>query len=171
MGAIKVHDEQFGTGEYPTSFRFVGSDGLKPQQLPADLQAWFDRQHQQSGRIVYVAFGMNPSTVLTHLTSTVHALLSSGMSVVWSLPEIHAAAAPKFEPCSLDMCPGERLFVSSWLPQQAILAHPSVGAFVSNCGMNSALESIVAEVRLVCIPQSGEQLHISQRVAQSSVGS
>ncbi|KAG6428874.1 hypothetical protein SASPL_106913 [Salvia splendens] len=52
-----------------------------------------------------------------------------------------------------------------WAPQQQILAHESVGVFVSQCGWNSILESIASCVPLICLPVFAEQKLNSRMVA------
>ncbi|KAL1543126.1 beta-D-glucosyl crocetin beta-1,6-glucosyltransferase [Salvia divinorum] len=48
---------------------------------------------------------------------------------------------------------GERgRIVQGWAPQDGILAHPSIGAFVSHCGWNSTLESIHFGVPVISMP-------------------
>ncbi|GJU48422.1 UDP-glycosyltransferase 88B1-like protein [Tanacetum coccineum] len=49
------------------------------------------------------------------------------------------------------------LVVKNWAPQPAILSHDSVGGFVSHCGWNSTLESVVAGVPMVAWPLYAEQ--------------
>ncbi|KAI3800195.1 hypothetical protein L1987_35505 [Smallanthus sonchifolius] len=49
------------------------------------------------------------------------------------------------------------LVVKNWAPQQAVLSHWSVGGFVSHCGWNSILESVVAGVPMVAWPLYAEQ--------------
>ncbi|KAL7176637.1 hypothetical protein ACSBR2_030057 [Camellia fascicularis] len=52
---------------------------------------------------------------------------------------------------------GLGLLVRSWAPQIQILSHGSTGGFLSNCGWNSILESLVNGVPLIAWPLFGEQ--------------
>ena len=53
---------------------------------------------------------------------------------------------------------GDRgMVVAGWAPQTAILAHPAVGAFVTHCGWNSILETVVAGVPALTWPMVFEQ--------------
>ncbi|KAL4249149.1 Plant UDP-glycosyltransferase [Abortiporus biennis] len=47
--------------------------------------------------------------------------------------------------------------MSHWGPQQAILNHPVTGWFLSHCGQNSCLESIIAGIPMICWPFYGDQ--------------
>jgi hypothetical protein len=47
--------------------------------------------------------------------------------------------------------------IIGWAPQTDILAHPSVGGFVSHCGWNSILESIWFGVPIAAWPLYAEQ--------------
>uniref|UniRef100_A0A0A8Z9V4 Uncharacterized protein n=1 Tax=Arundo donax TaxID=35708 RepID=A0A0A8Z9V4_ARUDO len=49
------------------------------------------------------------------------------------------------------------MVVTGWAPQIAILAHPAVGVFVTHCGWNSVLETIVAGVPVLTWPMVFEQ--------------
>lgn len=44
-----------------------------------------------------------------------------------------------------------------WVQQQLILAHSSVGCFVTHCGSGSLSESLVNECQMVLMPQFGDQ--------------
>ncbi|XP_031263018.1 hydroquinone glucosyltransferase-like isoform X2 [Pistacia vera] len=52
---------------------------------------------------------------------------------------------------------GQGLVVSSWAPQIEILGHSSTGGFVTHCGWNSILESVVHGVPLIAWPLFAEQ--------------
>ncbi|KAK1382212.1 Glycosyltransferase [Heracleum sosnowskyi] len=50
-----------------------------------------------------------------------------------------------------------------WMQQQLLLAHPSVGCFVTHCGYGSLSESLVNKCQLVLLPSVGDQF-INARV-------
>ncbi|KAG7606005.1 UDP-glycosyltransferase 79B6 [Arabidopsis thaliana] len=45
-----------------------------------------------------------------------------------------------------------------WVQQPLILAHPSIGCFVSHCGFGSMWEALVNDCQIVFIPHLGEQI-------------
>ena len=47
--------------------------------------------------------------------------------------------------------------VTSWCPQEAVLRHQSVGAFLTHCGWNSMLESVCAGVPMLYWPFAADQ--------------
>ena len=47
--------------------------------------------------------------------------------------------------------------VVAWCDQQRVLAHPSVGCFVTHCGWNSTLEAVVCGVPMVAVPSWSDQ--------------
>ncbi|KAK0596079.1 hypothetical protein LWI29_012615 [Acer saccharum] len=57
----------------------------------------------------------------------------------------------------LDRTRDRGLVVKSWAPQVAVLNHVSIGGFVTHCGWNSVLESVLAGVPMVAWPLYAEQ--------------
>lgn len=49
------------------------------------------------------------------------------------------------------------LIVERWAPQTEILAHSSVGAFMSHCGMSSIVESVYYGVPIIGLPLKLDQ--------------
>ncbi|CAA3012505.1 anthocyanidin 3-O-glucoside 2 -O-glucosyltransferase-like [Olea europaea subsp. europaea] len=45
-----------------------------------------------------------------------------------------------------------------WIQQQLILGHPSIGCFVTHCGLGSLSESMVNDCQLVLMPHAGDQI-------------
>ncbi|KAM0899533.1 hypothetical protein ACQ4PT_021216 [Festuca glaucescens] len=59
----------------------------------------------------------------------------------------------------LDRTKGTGLIVKSWAPQHDVLAHDAVGGFVTHCGWNSILESVMAGVPMLAWP-----LYVEHRI-------
>ncbi|KAM0899534.1 hypothetical protein ACQ4PT_021217 [Festuca glaucescens] len=57
----------------------------------------------------------------------------------------------------LDRTKGTGLVVKSWAPQHDVLAHDAMGGFVTHCGWNSILESVMAGVSMLAWPLYAEQ--------------
>lgn len=51
-----------------------------------------------------------------------------------------------------------RVLVSSWVPQTAVLVHPSVAMFVSHVGLGSLYEGLSAGKRLLAMPFFADQV-------------
>jgi len=47
--------------------------------------------------------------------------------------------------------------LSKWTPQQTVLFHPVTGWFVTHCGQNSCIESVIEGVPLICWPFLADQ--------------
>lgn len=52
---------------------------------------------------------------------------------------------------------GRGKLIHGWAPQEKILAHESVGCFLSHCGWNSALEALWAGKPIAAWPLAVEQ--------------
>uniref|UniRef100_A0ACD5V4D2 Uncharacterized protein n=1 Tax=Avena sativa TaxID=4498 RepID=A0ACD5V4D2_AVESA len=115
---------------------------------------WLDRQ--RAGSVVYVSFGswvgpVGPEKV----RELALGLEATGRPFLWALKEDPSWRA------GLPAGYAERVTgrgkVVGWAPQEEVLAHASVGCYLTHCGWNSTVEAIRHGVRLLCCPVSGDQ--------------
>ncbi|CAN0922070.1 UDP-glycosyltransferase 72B1 [Linum grandiflorum] len=64
---------------------------------------------------------------------------------------------------------GRGMVVRSWAPQAEVLSHPSTGGFLSHCGWNSTLESMINGVPMIAWPLYAEQ-RMNATILEEEVG-
>lgn len=113
--------------------------------------SWLDRHNARS--VVYVCFGTVVTPPSHELVAVAEALEDSGFPFLWSLKDNLKGLLPDgfLERTSM------RGKMVSWAPQSQVLAHASVGVFVTHCGCSSVTESISNGVPMICRPFFGDQ--------------
>ncbi|KFK30296.1 hypothetical protein AALP_AA7G243300 [Arabis alpina] len=139
--------------------------GLKHEVLD-----WLDLQPKES--VVYVSFGSGGALTAEQMIELAYGLELTGQRFIWVVrpPAEDDPSASMFdktknqtEPLDflpdgfLDRTKDIGLVVQTWAPQEEILAHKSTGGFVTHCGWNSVLESIVNGVPMIGWPLYSEQ--------------
>ena len=61
------------------------------------------------------------------------------------------------------------VLVVPWVPQQAVLAHPSTKIFITHCGMHGVLEAIHYSVPMVGMPVFIDQGDILTRMVEAGI--
>ncbi|KAG8367863.1 hypothetical protein BUALT_Bualt16G0116800 [Buddleja alternifolia] len=69
----------------------------------------------------------------------------------------------------LDITKGRGMVVSRWAPQARILAHSSIGGFLSHCGWNSVTESMYFGVPIIAMPMKYEQPLTARMVVEAEL--
>lgn len=142
----------------------TGSDSDESECL-----RWLD--NQPHGSVLFISFGSGGTLTTEQLTELAIGLETSEQRFLWVVrsPSDTAAGAAYFtaqsavDPLSflpkgfLEKTKGFGLVVPSWAPQAQILSHSSTGGFLSHCGWNSTLESVVHGVPLIAWPLYAEQ--------------
>lgn len=120
---------------------------------------WLDNQKEKS--VVYLSFGTVTTLPPNEIGSIAEALEAKKTPFIWSLRDNGVKILPK------GFLERTKEFgkIVSWAPQLEILAHKSVGVFVTHCGWNSILEGISYGVPLICRPFFGDQKLNSRMVA------
>ncbi|CAL5414301.1 unnamed protein product [Camellia sinensis] len=135
---------------------------------------WLDEQPR--GSVLFASFGSSGTLSQEQLTELALGLEMSEQRFIWVVrsPAKDGASGVHYNAQSInkdddpfDFLPkgfmertrrgGLGLLVRSWAPQIQILSHGSTGGFLSHCGWNSILESLVNGVPLIAWPLFGEQ--------------
>lgn len=111
---------------------------------------WLDKHKPAS--VAYISFGSVVTPPPHELAAFAQALIESGFPFIWSFRGNIEDVLPKgFNKSGLN---GK---IVPWAPQVQVLGHASTGVFVTHCGWNSILESIVGGVPMICRPFFGDQ--------------
>jgi UDP:flavonoid glycosyltransferase YjiC (YdhE family) len=124
--------------------KLVGSNFSKEDRACLD---WLDGKPPNS--VVFVSFGSLVTPGKEQLAELACGLARSGYEFLWVVRNDQPEAAAAL--------PEGRGRVTSWCPQEAVLRHAAVGAFLTHCGWNSMLESLCAGVPMLCWPLAVDQ--------------
>jgi UDP:flavonoid glycosyltransferase YjiC (YdhE family) len=108
-----------------------------------DYFNWLDSQPVNS--VMYVSLGSFLSASASQLDEIALGLVSSEVTFLWILRE----QSPRMRQLIGDTDKG---MILPWCEQLKVLCHPSVGGFLTHCGMNSTLDSVIAGVPILALP-------------------
>ncbi|XP_058181836.1 7-deoxyloganetic acid glucosyl transferase-like [Rhododendron vialii] len=126
--------------------------------------AWLDAQPLRS--VIYVSFGSIIVMSNDQIMELWHGLKNSGKRFLWALPNVADKEWRNKIPPELFEDSSRKGYIVAWAPQDDVLDHKAVGGFLTHCGWNSTLESIVAGVPMICLPYYGDQQCISRLIAE-----
>lgn len=135
-------------------------------EVDGSCMAWLDSQSLKS--VIYVSFGSITVMKRDALMEFWHGLVNSNKRFLWVIRSdmIAGEGGDGQIPAELVAATKERGYMVGWVPQEEVLAHPAVGGFLTHSGWNSTLESIVAEVPMICWPYFADQQIISRYVGE-----
>ncbi|XP_071706700.1 UDP-glycosyltransferase 75C1-like [Rutidosis leptorrhynchoides] len=149
LDAKDSSDESFGGDMFEKSKEYVEWMNTKPK-----------------GSIVYISFGSIIMLSNKQKKAMAQGLLACGRPFLWVIrdedshtkgdkPEEEEKEEKEDSNCLEQL---EQLgLIVPWCSQLEVLSHPSLGCFVTHCGWNSTLESIVCGVPVVAFPQWTDQ--------------
>ncbi|KEH18133.1 UDP-glucosyltransferase family protein [Medicago truncatula] len=133
---------------------------------------WLENQTPNS--VLYVCFGSGGTLSQQQTNELALGLELSGQKFLWVLREPSKSKDVDYKIASignddydllkylphgfLDRTKEQGLVVPLWAPQTKILSHNSTGGFLTHCGWNSTLESIVSGVPMITWPLFGDQI-------------
>ncbi|GJM88981.1 hypothetical protein PR202_ga05571 [Eleusine coracana subsp. coracana] len=142
---------------------FLGPLSLPlPEAVPGNSQCidWLDKKPNNS--VVYLCFGTFVPVSDAQLQELALGLEASGKPFLWVVRSDSWAPPEEWT----ERVGDRGMVVTGWAPQTAILAHPAVGAFVTHCGWNSVMETVVAGVPVLTWPVVFEQFITERFVTQ-----
>ncbi|XP_016651183.1 PREDICTED: hydroquinone glucosyltransferase-like [Prunus mume] len=175
---FKALKEAQGSQGFPPVFPVgpvIKLDSARVSDGDHECLGWLDRQPR--GSVLFVAFGSGGTHSLEQMKELALGLEMSGQRFLWVVRSPNETAkngtyfsssstAQQKDPLGflpdgfLERTKEVGLVVPSWAPQVHVLSHESTGGFLTHCGWNSTLESIVNGVPLIAWPLYAEQ-HIN----------
>lgn len=167
-GAIKALQELGSPPIYPVG-PLVQMDHSSSAADRLDCMRWLEDQPR--GSVLFISFGSGGTLSSKQITELALGLEMSEQRFLWIVrtPNDESANATFFGIRSkknpIDFLPegfiqrtqGQGFVVPNWAPQAQILSHGSTGGFMTHCGWNSILESVVSGVPLIAWPLYAEQ--------------
>jgi anthocyanidin 3-O-glucoside 5-O-glucosyltransferase len=124
-----------------------------------DYTEWLNSKPKSS--VVYVSFGSILVLSNRQMEEISRGLVQSGLPFLWVIRDEQNKKKEKEEDDQLSACREAILekqgMVVPWCCQVEVLSHPSIGCFVTHCGWNSTLESLVSGVPVVAFPHWTDQ--------------
>ncbi|CAN6307765.1 unnamed protein product [Urochloa humidicola] len=117
---------------------------------------WLDTQ--ALGSVVYVSFGSLAAMDPHEFVELAWGLASSKRPFLWVVrPSLIRGFESGDLPDGFREEVGDRGRIVDWAPQDEVLAHPAVGAFLTHNGWNSTMEAVSEGVPMISRPFLGDQ--------------
>ncbi|KAK9266396.1 hypothetical protein L1049_025253 [Liquidambar formosana] len=130
------------------------------------IMEWLSKKDPSS--VVFVSFGSEYFLSKQEIEEIAHGLELSQVSFIWVV-RFHGGdkiSVDEALPEGFLKRIGEKgIVVEGWAPQAKILAHSSIGGFVSHCGWSSTLEGVMYGVPIIAMP-----MHLDQPLNARLVG-
>ncbi|CAK8541877.1 unnamed protein product [Lathyrus sativus] len=127
------------------------------------IQKWLDKQEKQS--VVYVAFGSEVILSDDEFTEIAKGLELSSFPFLWIVKN-----HDKHDWVVENDSNKNGLIWSDWAPQLRILAHESIGGFLTHCGWSSVIESFQVGCPLIMLPFINDQDLNARLMEEKKVG-
>ncbi|KAK9820198.1 hypothetical protein WJX72_007391 [[Myrmecia] bisecta] len=136
----------------PPVINFVGPLLTGPARpLPESLQAYMDSASDDC--VVYASLGTAAAVGADEFQAMAAALSALPWRVVWKLADGDLPEGMTLKDLDIQ----ENVKVVQWAPQNDILGHPNLKAFLTHAGVNSLYEAAYHAVPIVSIPMIADQ--------------
>ncbi|KAJ8769082.1 hypothetical protein K2173_024078 [Erythroxylum novogranatense] len=125
---------------------------------------WLNKQEPSS--VIYVSFGSLVVLAAKQMQSIATALRNARRPFIWVVkqPDTPRPDGSGQLPTGFLEETKDQGLVLSWSPQTKVLANVALGCFITHCGWNSVLETIVAGFPVIAYPQWTDQPTIAKLI-------
>lgn len=134
------------------------------------MRAWLDTKKEKS--VIYFALGTEVAVSRELMHELARGIDKSGMSFVWVVSNRQLVEDPDIIPIGFETRVGGRgLIWRGWAPQLRVLAHSSIGGFLTHCGWSSVIEALgLGRVLILFSGASSDQGLIARLMHSKQVG-
>lgn len=125
---------------------------------PAPTTKWLSTKTPRS--VVYVSFGSLACLPKTQIEELAWGLKQSDHHFLWVVRASEEDKLPK----GFANEASEKGLIVRWSPQLEVLASEAIGCFLTHCGWNSTLETLVMGVPMIGMPQWADQPMVAKLV-------
>ncbi|KAL8482913.1 hypothetical protein ACS0TY_025813 [Phlomoides rotata] len=112
---------------------------------------WLNEKEDRS--VIYVSFGSLSDLTEKQMEEVAYGLIDSKCDFLWVVRDTEQRKLPQdFTPRLM-----QKGLIVNWCVQLEVISHRAVGCFLTHCGWNSTLETIMMGVPMVVMPQWGDQ--------------
>jgi UDP-glucoronosyl and UDP-glucosyl transferase len=155
----------------PPAEEISSAEVTRGSELELDVIDWLDKHPPNS--VLYVALGSEVALSTELLHELAFGLEMSAVPFLWALrkPTGMGGTTTDMLPADFqDRIKAVGRVALGWVPQIRILAHASVGGFVTHCGANSVFESMQFGHPLILLPLAFESGLIARLWEERGVG-
>ncbi|CAL8137632.1 unnamed protein product [Orchesella dallaii] len=158
---ITTHYSQEHARAFPPNVIPIGGLALtgKAKPLPKDMEDFINKG---KAGFVYISFG-----TVTEFSGFDEQIKKAFIDAVLKFPHIQFIWKLTND---IDVQLPANFLISKWVPQQDLLAHPKIKAFVTHAGLGSVTESIYHAAPLIAFPIFAEQDYNAGLVESKGVG-
>lgn len=155
IGPLLLHDH-VSTTPHVNWNGAVQANG-RPISTAHDRKCWEWLEAKSKGSVLYISFGTTAWLTEEELHELALGVEAAQVPFMWVLRSDLVMGEAACLPPGFVERTMEKAFFTPWAPQTLVLSHPSVGAFLTHGGWNSAVEAMCMGVPMLTWPYAFDQ--------------
>ncbi|WOH07146.1 hypothetical protein DCAR_0626575 [Daucus carota subsp. sativus] len=138
------------------------------QDDDCEIFEWLDKKDEAS--TLFVSMGTECHLSKEEVEEMASGLELSGVNFIWVVKCPDRDFIGDFLKIFRERIGEKGIILETWAPQTRILAHPSIGGFVSHCGRGSVTEALAYGVPIIAMPMQYDQPLNARVVNEAGLG-